>query len=123
GATSAFHEGGDHLAVRTGAIAGELAASGDLSAYNRRWKEATGDEILRNVSFADVVRDYGPDDWDRTFKHVNTLMADEGEDRLIDTRKAVAGLGAAKLALAYKRRKRKFGKGKYVQLTEDEYAL
>jgi electron-transferring-flavoprotein dehydrogenase len=123
GATSAFHEGGDHVAVRTGAIAGELAAGGDLSVYNRRWKEAAGDEVLRNVAFADVVRDYGPDDWDRTFKHVNTLMAEEGSGRLIDTGKAVAGFGAAKLALAYKRRKRKFGKGKYVRLTEDEYAI
>ncbi|MFC4359356.1 NAD(P)/FAD-dependent oxidoreductase [Halobium salinum] len=123
GATSAFHEGGDHLAVRTGAIAGELAAAGDLSAYNDRWKEATGDEVLRNVSFADVVHDYGPDDWDRTFKHVNTLMTDEGSNGLIDTSKAVAGFGAAKLAIAYKRRKRKFRNGKYVQLRESDYVV
>src|SRR5699024_6034413 len=43
GATSAFHEGGDHVAVRTGKIAGSLAGADALDAYNREWKRAVGD--------------------------------------------------------------------------------
>ncbi len=57
GATSAFHEGGDHVAVRTGAIAGRLAANDRLERYNDAWNDAIGDEVLRNVAFADIVRD------------------------------------------------------------------
>ena len=95
GTTSAFHEGGDHVAVRTGAIAGELAGEGDLAAYNRRWKEAIGDEIVRNVTMADMVSAYGPDDWNRV-------------------------IGAADAMLGYKWNKRKT-KRNYVTISEDEY--
>ncbi|WP_129113284.1 NAD(P)/FAD-dependent oxidoreductase [Halegenticoccus tardaugens] len=121
GATSAFHEGGDHVAVRTGAIAGELAAAGDLSTYNDRWKVAIGDEVLRNVSMADVVHDYGPADWDWAFKTARNLMV-EGEGlRLFEARKMAAGVNAVKLVSAYKKRKYRFRKGRYVQLKESEY--
>jgi electron-transferring-flavoprotein dehydrogenase len=124
GATSAFHEGGDHTAVRTGAIAGELAAEGDLTGYNDRWKDAIGDEVLRNVAMAHVVRDYGPDDWDWAFETAQKLKQD-GTDgmSLFKTSKIGAGINAARLVTAYKRAKYKFRKGKYVQLTESEYTL
>jgi len=62
GATSAFHEGGDHVAVRTGKIAGTLAAQDRMDRYNDQWKSAIGDEILRNVGMAEVVHDFGPTD-------------------------------------------------------------
>ncbi|ELZ35101.1 flavin-dependent dehydrogenase [Halogeometricum pallidum JCM 14848] len=123
GATSAFHEGGDHVAVRTGAIAGELAASGDLSAYNDRWKDAIGDEVRRNVAFADVVRDYGPDDWDRAFSIARKLMSASSNDSLFKMGKIRSGLSAARFVTNYKKTKRKFRGDRYVQLSEDEYAL
>ncbi|NEU56354.1 NAD(P)/FAD-dependent oxidoreductase [Halorussus sp. MSC15.2] len=120
GTTSAFHEGGYHVAVRTGAIAGELAGKGRLDGYNDRWKEAIGDEITRNVTFADIVADYGPDDWDRTFSMASDLLADEGEGGLLKY-KLSSGLTGAKLVTKYKTVKRKYRKGKYVQFREDEY--
>ncbi len=59
GTTSAFHEGGDHLAVRTGAIAGRLAATDALHRYNDAWRDAVGEELLRNVSLASMAEGYG----------------------------------------------------------------
>ena len=123
GATSAFHEGGDHTAVRTGAIAGELAASGDLSPYNDRWKDAIGDEVLRNVAMADVVHDYDPDDWDWAFSTARKLMENSDGYGLFDTSNVRAGFGAARLVTSYKRTKFSFRNGKYVQFTESEYTL
>ncbi|MFC6872747.1 NAD(P)/FAD-dependent oxidoreductase [Halobellus marinus] len=123
GATSAFHEGGDHTAVRTGAIAGELAASGDLSGYNDRWKDAIGDEVLRNVAMAEVVRDYEPDDWDWAFSTAQKLMDKSDGYGLFDTSNVRAGFGAARLVTSYKRTKFSYRKGKYVQLTESEYSV
>ncbi|ELZ86282.1 MULTISPECIES: NAD(P)/FAD-dependent oxidoreductase [Haloferax] len=123
GATSAFHEGGDHVAVRTGAIAGELAAEGDLSDYNERWKEAIGDEILRNVAMAEIVHDYGPAQWDKTFKAARKLLEKDEGYKAFGAAKLSAGFSAAKLATQYQRTKVKYRKGKYVQLREDEYAL
>ncbi|QLG62691.1 NAD(P)/FAD-dependent oxidoreductase [Halorarum salinum] len=120
GATSAFHEGGDHVAVRTGAIAGELAAEGDLSAYNDRWHAAIGEEVLRNVTMAEVCRDYGPDDWDRVFRTARGMLADSSGLDMFERRFA-AGFGATRLLLAYKWNKRKFRDGRYVQLAADEY--
>ncbi|MCL9816210.1 NAD(P)/FAD-dependent oxidoreductase [Natronocalculus amylovorans] len=119
GATSAFHEGGDHVAVRTGAIAGELAADGDLSTYNDKWRDAIGDEVLRNVTFADLVRGYGPADWDKTFKMTNDMLGDGGLGSL--NKKVTAGLSGMKVLYKYKKRKRSFRKKDYVQLTADEY--
>ncbi|KTG08533.1 electron transfer flavoprotein [Haloprofundus marisrubri] len=122
GATSAFHEGGDHVAVRTGAIAGELAAAGDLSAYNDRWKEAIDDEILRNVSMADMVHDYGPDDWDWAFETARKLMGSNGAMQILEQGRRT-GINAARLAGGYKKRKFKFRNGRYVQLKESEYTI
>ncbi|MFB6092502.1 MAG: NAD(P)/FAD-dependent oxidoreductase, partial [Haloquadratum sp.] len=120
GATSAFHEGGDHTAVRTGAIAGELAAEGDLTPYNDRWKDAIGDEILRNVAMADVVRDYEPDDWDWAFATARTLLDESDGYHLFDVNNVRAGFSAARLIASYKRTKFSFRNGRYVQLAESE---
>ncbi|MFO7832493.1 MAG: NAD(P)/FAD-dependent oxidoreductase, partial [Halohasta sp.] len=120
GTTSAFHEGGDHVAVRTGAIAGELAAEGDLSTYNVRWQEAIGDELLRNVTFAELCRGYGPSDWDRTFKSVRGMLAADGSD-LLKTSTLRSGLSGAKVLYNYKRQKRSLKKNGYTQLTVDDY--
>ena len=122
GTTSAFHEGGYHVASRTGKIAGDLAATGNLDAYNDEWKAAIGDEIVRNVSFADIVADYGPDDWDRTFQMAGDILASRRERNALKWNVS-AGLGGAKLVTKYKRTKRKYRKGKYVQFREDEYAV
>jgi electron-transferring-flavoprotein dehydrogenase len=123
GSTSAFHEGGDHVAVRTGQIAGELAAAGDLSPYNDRWKDAIGDEVLRNVSMADVVTDYGPDDWDWAFETARKLLEKSDGYQLFDRSTIGAGFGGAKLLSAYKRRKFKYRKGRYVQIKESDYQI
>jgi electron-transferring-flavoprotein dehydrogenase len=122
GTTSAFHEGGDHTAVRTGAIAGELAASGDLSAYNRRWKEAIGDELLRNVTMADMAESYGPSDWDRIFKTAQGMLADAEGYEMFE-RRFMAGFGALRLLGSYRLNKFRFRNGRYVQIREDEYAV
>jgi electron-transferring-flavoprotein dehydrogenase len=122
GATSAFHEGGDHVAVRTGTVAGALAGRGDLSGYNDAWKDAVGDEVLRNVTLAAMVGDYDPDDWDRVFRTARRMVASEAGLGLFERRFA-AGWDAAKLLLGYKWRKRRFRKGGYVSIREDEYAV
>jgi len=119
GTTSAFHEGGDHVAVRTGAIAGELAGSGDLSGYNPAWKDAIGDEILRNVTMADMVRDYRPEDWDRIFRTARKMLADEEGYRMFE-RKFAAGWDAAKLLLSYRWNKRR--NRDFVSIHESDYA-
>ena len=120
GTTSAFHEGGDHVAVRTGAIAGELAAEGDLSAYNKQWHDAIGDELLRNVTFAKLCRGYEPADWDKTFKSVREMLATDGSN-LLKKRTLRSGLSGAKTLYKYKKQKRSFRKNGYVQLTENDY--
>ena len=117
GTTSAFHEGGYHVATRTGSIAGRLAATGELHRYNAAWKEAIGDELVRNVTFADIVREYTPADWDRAFSVANKMV---GDDRLIE-RVYSAGWFATKLYLGYRWRKYGYRGGRYVQLREDEY--
>jgi electron-transferring-flavoprotein dehydrogenase len=123
GSTSAFHEGGDHTAVRTGAIAGELAAAGDLSSYNDRWKEAIGDEILRNVAMADVVHDYHPDDWDWAFSTAQQLLNSGGGYSILRASNIGAGFSAARLVLSYKRAKFAARNGRYVQIPESEYVV
>lgn len=120
GSTSAFHEGGDHLAVRTGAEAGRLAATGELQAYNDRWKAAVGDELLRNVTLAEMCRGYGPRDWDHVFRTARKMLASERGLRMFD-RKFAAGLSATRLLLGYKYRKFRFRDGRYVQLRESRY--
>jgi len=120
GATSAFHEGGDHVAVRTGKIAGRLAAQQSLERYNREWQAAIGDEILRNVTFADLVRDWGPRDWDRAFGTANDLMDTRGikADRALR-----GGLHGLQLVAQYKYGKFGYRGGRYVQLREADFAI
>ncbi|RQG86142.1 NAD(P)/FAD-dependent oxidoreductase [Natrarchaeobius halalkaliphilus] len=120
GTTSAFHEGGYHVAVRSGKIAGRLAATDSLENYNDRWKNAIGDEILRNVAFADIVKDYEPDDWDWAFDVVTDMQRGGGDNVLISKRYS-AGLDATRIVAAYKRRKFTYRDGRYVQLTENDY--
>ncbi|QCC52443.1 NAD(P)/FAD-dependent oxidoreductase [Halapricum salinum] len=120
GATSAFHEGGDHVAVRTGKIAGRLAASGDMQRYNPEWKDAIGDEIIRNVSLAERARDMGPADWDEVFRTVRRMVEFEGTRGRQAFR---AGWSGMSLLGRYLWTRRKFRKHGYVQLRESEYAL
>ena len=119
GTTSSFHEGGDHVAVRTGAIAGELAAAGDIAPYNRRWKEAIGDEVVRNVTMADMVADYDPDDWNRIIGAADAMLAAEAGDGLL-SQPYRSGWESMKLLLGYKWNKRRVKKG-YVGIDESEY--
>ena len=124
GATSAFHEGGGHVAVRTGAIAGELAGAGDLGRYNDAWKRAIGTEVLRNVAMAELVRDFQPADWDRAFRLADRLQALGAEGGITLRRGlAAAGWSGVKLAAGYQWRKYRFRGGRYVQIGEDEYAV
>jgi electron-transferring-flavoprotein dehydrogenase len=122
GTTSAFHEGGDHVAVRTGKIAGRLAAAGDTSNYNRAWKQAIRDELVRNVTMADMARDYGPKDWDWVFGTANEMLAGSEGFQMFD-RKLAAGLDAVKLLGQYRWRKLGFRGDRYVQLRESEYTV
>ena len=119
GTTSAFHEGGDHVAIRTGAIAGELAAEGDLASYNRRWKEAIGDEVVRNVTMADMVAEYGPDDWNRVIGAADAMLAAETGDDLL-SQPYRSGWESLKLLVGYKWNKRRVKK-EYVGIDESEY--
>jgi electron-transferring-flavoprotein dehydrogenase len=120
GATSAFHEGGDHVAIRTGSIAGRLAALGALRAYNAEWHRAIGTEVRRNCVFADMVRGYQPDDWDRLFGLVNDVKTD-GE--FSTERAALAGLRGMKLYGEYRLKKFGYRKNRYAQIREDEYVV
>ncbi len=120
GTTSAFHEGGDHVAVRTGAIAGRLAGLGTLRAYNNEWKAAIGDEIRRNVSLAELVHEYGPHDWDRTIGTVDRMMTNgayEKRDAI------VAGMNGIRLLGGYQYLKFNNRPPRYVQLSEDQYQV
>jgi len=119
GTTSAFHEGGYHVAVRTGKIAGRLAATDGLEYYNDIWKQAVGDEILRNVAFADIVETYRPADWDWAFDTV-TSMQGNGDGALISNRYS-AGIDAMKILATYKKRKYAYRNDSYVQIPEEQY--
>ena len=122
GATSAFHEGGDHTAVRTGAVAGRLAAQGRLTGYNDEWRAAIGGEMARNVTMAEMVRGYGPADWDKKFRTAQKMLTDGGSGGYdLFERKLTGGLDAAKLFVGYKLQKWQFRGGDYLQLTADEY--
>ncbi|KZN24142.1 electron transfer flavoprotein [Haladaptatus sp. R4] len=122
GTTSAFHEGGYHVAVRSGKIAGKLAATDDIESYNDEWKDAIGDELLRNIAFADIVEEYGPDDWDKAFSMVNKLLNDDGTGiGKLDSSSLSSGVRAGRLMAQYKKTKFGYRNGKYVQVTEDEY--
>ncbi|QGA82940.1 NAD(P)/FAD-dependent oxidoreductase [Halomicrobium sp. LC1Hm] len=120
GATSAFHEGGDHVAVRTGSLAGELAATDALDRYNDAWKDALESEILRNVAFADLVEGYGPATWDRVFATVNAMQTVDGS---LWRQALAAGTLGLKTVAGYKWRKFQYRDGGYVQLAESEYTV
>ena len=120
GATSAFHEGGDHVAVRTGKIAGSLAGADALGAYNREWKRTVGEEVLRNVAFADLVGEFEPRDWDRIFETVNAILR-RGD--FYSPRALTAGFGALALLIRYQRLKFGYRGGRYVQIAESEYGV
>ena len=121
GTTSAFHEGGDHVAIRSGKIAGRLAALGALRAYNGEWQRAIGEEVLRNVALAEMVREFGPDDWDRVFRLVNSVMPEGGRYATPDI--ALTGLYGLKLFLGYHWVKLRYRDGGYCQIREDDYAV
>jgi electron-transferring-flavoprotein dehydrogenase len=120
GGTSAFHEGGDHVAVRTGKIAGRLAGEESLRSYNREWQDALGTEFRRNVTMADLVREFQPSNWDRTFDAAET-MVNHGKYNWRSTIRA--GLTGVRLLYGYKRTKRRFGGNGYVQFSESEYSV
>ena len=120
GATSAFHEGGDHVAYRTGDIAGRLAGQGRLDRYNREWQSAIGDEVRRNVAFAELVRGWNPDDWDAAFA-AGDCMQDLGGYRWREALRT--GLTGIKCVGAYKWFKRAYGDAAYVQIRENEYTV
>jgi electron-transferring-flavoprotein dehydrogenase len=121
GATSAFHEGGYHVAVRTGREAGRLAAQGRLARYNDAWRAAVGTELLRNVAFADIVEDYGPPDWDRAFRTASAMTnVSPGENGLLSLSPS-AGVAGLEYYLRYKAHRFRNRDGRYVQLRESEY--
>jgi electron-transferring-flavoprotein dehydrogenase len=124
GATSAFHEGGGHVAIRSGAVAGQLAAVGDLHRYNDAWQRAIGTEVRRNVAMADLVRGFGPGDWDSTFRVASRMLevgADGGITLLRGSR--AGGLTGLKLAAEYQWHKFRYRGGRVTQLRESEYAV
>jgi electron-transferring-flavoprotein dehydrogenase len=123
GTTSAFHEGGYHVAVRTGREAGGLAAVDRLDRYNEVWKAAIGPEIRRNVSFADIVEDYRPADWDRVFGVASEMVNTDPNARGLLSLKPSAGLEGLKFWWLYKRTKFRFRDGRYVQLPESRYTV
>lgn len=122
GTTSAFHEGGYHVAVRSGKIAGRLAAIGDLETYNDTWKGVIGEEILRNVTMADMTAGYTPDDWDRAFRIARRMLT-ESDGYGMFRRTFGAGLDATRLLFDYRKTRFGFRNGRYVQVPESEYVL
>ena len=120
GGTSAFHEGGDHVAVRTGKIAGRLAATDELGRYNETWREALEAEFLRNITMADLVEDYGPADWDRAFGTADAVLH-RADSSWRDV--AAGGLRGANLLRKYKQTKRQLGDGGYIQVSEADYGV
>ena len=122
GTTSAFHEGGYHVAVRSGKTAGQLAAEDRLTRYNEAWKDAIGEEILRNVSFAEIVQDFRPADWDRAFEATRRLLAPDGSDQLLRWQLS-AGVEGLRQLLRYKWHKYGFRDGRYVQVRESDYTV
>ena len=125
GATSMFHEGGTHVAIRTGALAGQLAARDELVQYNDAWKAAIGDEVLRNAALAATVDGFGPAQWDRTFATINRLS-----NRMLGLRPGAgerfewaraAGRTGITVGLTYAWFRRRLRAGNYVQIYESEY--
>lgn len=123
GVTSAFHEGGGHVAIRTGKIAGELAATNNLRQFNDAWKDAIGDEVIRNVAMADLVRNYRPGDWDSAFRVTNRLNRNGRTRSSLVNGLFAGGFTGLRLLLGYQYNKFKCRDHRYVQVTEDEYTV
>ena len=122
GATSAFHEGGAHVAVRSGAVAGTLAARGELGRYNEAWQAAIGQEVRRNAAFAAVVRGFGPPDWDRAFALTRRLI-ELGAGGGVTVRKGLRAAGTTGLSLAarYRYHKLRLRGGRLSQIRAGDY--
>jgi electron-transferring-flavoprotein dehydrogenase len=112
GATSAFHEGGYHVAVRTGKVAGRVIAEDRVGDYNDEWREAVGDEVARNAGLARLVRGYTPDDWDALIGHAKAALEGGWLRRLRH----------APSILALQRRYSRLRSG-YVAVREEDYEL
>jgi electron-transferring-flavoprotein dehydrogenase len=67
-----------------------------------------------------MVREYGPDDWDRVFRTARKMVADESGSGLFDRRFA-AGWDATKLFARYKWNKRRLRKRGYVSIPAGDY--
>lgn len=120
GSTSAFHEGGYHTAMRTGKIAGYLAANDSLEQYNDAWKAAIGTEVIRNIIFAEFVRDYKPADWDKAFSIAKELQSDSGN---AVKPSLSAGLTGLSLFGKYKLQKLWYRYTDFVQIKESDYIV
>lgn len=121
GATSNFHEGGDHGAVITGHLAGKLAAEDELDRYNEEWRRELGPEIYGNVGFAEVLKGWGPEELDRAFSN---LIGDSQPSSLNDL------LWTGKILFEYaskneflREKVRMNGDREYTLILEDEYEL
>jgi electron-transferring-flavoprotein dehydrogenase len=123
GTTSAFHEGGDHVAVRSGAIAGRLAAEGRLEGYNDEWREAIGAELRRNIAMADIVTDYRPDDWNRAFRIAREMQSAESDGDFITLGAARSAAGGLGLYARYKLAKFRNRGGRIAAVRESEYSV
>ncbi|MFW6457792.1 MAG: NAD(P)/FAD-dependent oxidoreductase [Halodesulfurarchaeum sp.] len=121
GATSAFHEGGDHVALRTGQIAGRLAAVDALDQYNTAWKAAIGSEIRRNVALAEMVRGYEPADWDQVLGIGTRMLKNQSGAKPGIGSALSAGIPALKLFMAYRYRKYRLRSDRLVQIPETAY--
>lgn len=123
GATSAFHEGGDHVAMRTGTIAGRLAATDSLENYNRAWKDAIGDEVRRSLAMAAMVSSYSPPDWDRVFRTANEVLSYREEGSLGAFSGVTTAIDAFGLYLAYRRRRFGVRGDRCAQIRESAYTV
>ena len=72
---------------------------------------------------ADVVRDYGPDDWDRVFGVASAMQPDPGEGRAGWLDALRAGPAALKLFGQYQYGKFQVRDGGYCQIREDDYSV
>ncbi|MDY7082366.1 MAG: NAD(P)/FAD-dependent oxidoreductase, partial [Halobacteria archaeon] len=120
GGTSAFHEGGYHIAMGTGKTAGRLIARGRIDEYNREWKKGElGREIHRNVCLAHIVRDYKPDDWDSAFRSAE-ISRGNMEASLLERVSSTVGMFKI---LAKQKYLMNVAKKNYVQINESDYTV
>ena len=122
GTTSPFHEGGYHLALRTGALAGTLAGTDRLAAYNDAWKTTLGAELGLNVAVAAIVDGYRPRDWDRAFR-VGRSLGIGGHALRYRAFPSAAGLAGLGYLLRYAAKRWQYRNGRYVQLPESAYNI